>query len=80
MPVPINHVHDLRAGAKEARTVNLHRLRVFLEKVADLGQAVRGGADLDVELIAPDVVAAGAAVARDLCRSTAGGSLDSPAA
>jgi hypothetical protein len=80
MPVPINHVKDLREGAKEARTANLHRLRVFLEKTADLGQMVRDGADLDVELLVPEVVAAGAAVARDLCRSTAGGSLDSPAA
>ena len=70
MPVSINHVNDLREGGVEAHRADLHRLGYLLEGLAKLGQMVRDGADLRSNLTVPDVVALGATVARDLCRST----------
>lgn len=72
MTVTNSDVRQLRLGAKNAHNVNIHRLAYLLDALADLGQMVLDGSDLDVDLTIPDVIEKGSRVARDLARDTPG--------
>lgn len=85
MTVTHSEVRQLRTGAKQAHSVNIHRLAHLLDALADLGQMMLDGSDRDVEITLPDLVEKGARVARDLTRPMAddvpdASTLDAPVA
>jgi hypothetical protein len=68
MTVTLLEVSQLRVGARNAHSVNIHRLGCLLAALADVGQMILDGSDDDLAITLPDLIEKGARVARDLSR------------